>query len=141
MFSLAYYKFDDRNTGKLLQGILHLAQIEPPVQLGNIPDDIEIEPRLLEFQDDQGRPGYLFFAFNHSESNGSSESAQPFTFGLRIASGSYVVSDVVREQTVPATWSDGLLQLQTSLRPGEIWLVKILSTQSSALHNIPFKGE
>jgi hypothetical protein len=39
-----------------------------------------------------------------------------------------VVSDVVHEQTIPATWSDRLLQLQTSLRPGEIWLVKILST-------------
>src|SRR4030095_14826307 len=28
MLSLAYYKFDDRNTGKLLQGLLELAQID-----------------------------------------------------------------------------------------------------------------
>jgi hypothetical protein len=128
MLSLGYYKFDDRNTGKLLQGLLDLAQIDPPVEPGDIPESVEIEPRLLEFQDDQGRLGYLFFAFNHSEPNGSSEGSQPFMFGLRLTSGSYVVSDVVRDETVPSSWSDGRLQLQTSLKPGEIWLVKILST-------------
>jgi hypothetical protein len=96
------------------------------VQLGNVPEGVEIEPRLLEFSDD-GKPGYLFFAFNHSQPNGSSESTQPFTFGLRIAPGDYLISDVVREQTVSGTWSDGRLQIQTSLGPGEIWLVKILS--------------
>jgi len=69
----------------------------------------------------------------------SSNKSAPFTiqfallyccqmFGLRIVSGDYSVSDVVSGQTVPATWSDGHLQLRTSLRPGEIWLIKILST-------------
>jgi beta-galactosidase len=127
MLSLAYYKFDDANTGKLLQGLLGLAQIDQPVQLGNVPEDVEIEPRLLEFQDDNGEPGYLFFAFNHSDSNDSPEKKEPINFGLRLASGNYVVSDLVREQTVPASWSDGRLQLQMHLQPGEIWLVKILS--------------
>ena len=110
-----------------MQGLLDLAQISQPVQLGNVPESVEIEPRLLEFQDDQGKPGYLFFAFNHSEANGSSESTEPFHFALQITSGNYQVSDVVREQTVPTTWYDGRLQLQTVLHPGEIWLVKILS--------------
>jgi hypothetical protein len=127
MLSLAYYKFDDLNTGKFLQGLLDLAQIDPPVQLGNVPEGLEIEPRLLKFQDDHGKPGYLFFAFNHSESNGTSEIKQPFTFGLQLAPGTYQVSDVIHEQTVPATWLDGHLELQTVVRPGEIWLVKILS--------------
>jgi hypothetical protein len=98
------------------------------VRIGNIPEGVEIEPRLLEFLDDYGKPGYLFFAFNHSQPNGSPDSSQPFSFGLRIVSGDYSVNDVVSGQTVPATWSDGHLQLRTSLKPGEIWLVKILST-------------
>jgi beta-galactosidase len=127
MLSLGYYKFDDRNTGKLLQGLLDLAPIDPPVQLQNVPEDVEIEPRLLEFQDEHGKSGYLFFAFNHSESNGASETMQPFMFGLRIPSGNYVVNDVIHEQTVSATWSDERLHLQTNLAPGEIWLVKILA--------------
>jgi hypothetical protein len=127
MLSFAYYKFDDENTGKLLQGLLDLAQIDQPVQLGNVPEGVEIEPRLLECLDDDGRPGYLFFAFNHSEPNSVSESTGPFNFALRIAAGTYQVSDVVREQTVPAAWSDGHFQIQTVLHPGETWLVKILS--------------
>jgi hypothetical protein len=127
MLSLSYYKFDDQNTGKLLQGLLDLAAIHPPVQLENVPQNVEIEPRLLEFQDDHGKPGYLFFVFNHSEANGASETIQPFTFGLRIPSGNYVVNDVIHEQTVSATWSDEGLKLQTNLGPGEIWLVKILA--------------
>jgi beta-galactosidase GanA len=128
MLSLAYYKFDDINTGKFLQGLLDLAQIDQPVELGNVPEGVEIEPRLLEFQDDQGKIGYLFFAFNHTESDSSSITMEPLNFALRLATGNYQVSDVVREQTVPSTWSDGRLQLQTVLHPGEIWLVKILST-------------
>jgi beta-galactosidase len=127
MLSLAYYKFDDENTGKLLQGLLDLSQIDQPVELRNVPEGVEIEPRLLEFQDDEGKPGYLFFAFNHTEPNGDSETTEPFRFALRIASGNYQVTDVVREQPVPAIWSDGRLHLQAVLSPGEIWLVKILS--------------
>ena len=128
MLSLGYYKFDDANTGKFLQGLLDLGQLELPVQFGNNTEGVEIEPRLLEFSDDHGKPGYLFFAFNHSQPNGSPESSQSFSFGLRIVSGDYSVSDVVSGQTVPATWSNERLQLQTSLEPGQIWLVKILST-------------
>jgi hypothetical protein len=127
MLSLAYYKFDDINTGRLLQGLPDLAQVDPPVKLGDLPESVEIEPRLLEFSDQDGKPGYLFFAFNHSGPNGSSENAQPVKFGLRITSGDYQVSDVVRERNVPANWSDGHLQFEASLAPGEIWLVKILS--------------
>jgi hypothetical protein len=81
----------------------------------------------LEFQDDNGKPGYLFFAFNHSEPNATSKDTQSFTFGLRITSGDYVISDIVSGQGVPAVWSNGLLQLQSALQPGEIWLVKILA--------------
>jgi beta-galactosidase len=127
MLSLGYYKFDNLYTGKLLQGLLDLAKIEPPVQMENVFEGTEIEPRLLEFQDDNGKPGYLFFAFNHSEPNATSKDTQSFTFGLRITSGDYVISDIVSGQGVPAVWSNGLLQLQSALQPGEIWLVKILA--------------
>jgi beta-galactosidase len=127
MLSLGYYKFDDINTGKLLQGLLDLAQMDPPVQLGDVPEGVEIEPRLLEFSDQDGKPGYLFFAFNHSGPNSTSKNTQPMKFGLRIASGDYQVTDVVREQNVPASWSGGHLQFEASLEPGEIWLVKVLS--------------
>jgi beta-galactosidase len=127
MLSLAYYKFDDINTGKLLQGLLDLAQIDPPVLLGNVSEGVEIEPRLLEFSDHDGKAGYLFFAFNHSQAASPTENAEPVKFGLQVAPGDYHVSDVVREQNVPASWSNGHLQLEAHLAPGEIWLVKILA--------------
>jgi beta-galactosidase len=126
MLSLAYYKFGDQNSGKLLQSVLDLAQVEQPVQVSHVPAGMEIEPRLLEGQDDNGRPFYLFFAFNHTESQVPDAPAQPFHFAIRTRPGIYTLTDVVTSQPVEASRKGDRLHITTELKPGEIWLVKVL---------------
>ena len=92
-----------------------------------MPAGMEVEPRLLEGLDDQGQPFYLFFAFNHTEPQTPDAPAQPFHFAIRTRPGAYTLMDVVTGQPVKARQEGDRQHVDAALKPGEIWLVKILS--------------
>jgi hypothetical protein len=96
------------------------------VQVAHVPAGMEIEPRLLEGLDDQARPFYLFFAFNHTEPQSPDAPAQPFHFAIRTNPGRYSLVDVVTGKPVEASLKGDRLHVSAELKPGEIWLVKIM---------------
>jgi beta-galactosidase len=120
LLSLAYYQFDQENSGKLLRGLPGLAGIEPRVKFSGIDTGLDLEPRLLEGADETGRPYYLFFAFNHTDQELSPH------FEIALSPGAYWCIDLQTGTTVPSTCVDGKLELATSLPGQGIWLVKIM---------------
>ena len=120
LLSLGFYKLRDENAGKLLKGLTRLAGIEPPVKVESVPARLDIEPRLLEGEDEDGRSFRIFFAFNHTD-----RLAQP-QFGIAVPQGDYTATDIATSQTVPCQLRDGRLVLGKPLEPGEIWVVKIV---------------
>lgn len=127
LLSLAYYRFKESNNARLLQGLLDLAQLEPPVQTASVPAGTEIEPRLLEGLDEHGKPFFLFYAFNHTEPQIPDSAAQSFHFAIRVAPGKYTLTDVLTGRTVEARHDHDRLHVEAALKPGDIWLIKILS--------------
>ena len=123
MLSLGFYKFDDEYSGNLLKGLPDLARIEPPVTIKNIESGVCLEPRLLEGIDDQGKPFYLFFVFNHTDLG-----ATP-TFFLNISPGDYKITDILKEQTITSIWEDQRLVINTTISPGEIRVFKLITAQ------------
>lgn len=120
LLSLGYYLFQDDSAGKLLQGLPQLAGIVPPVNVGGIPPELDIEPRLLEGQDAAGRPFRIFFGFNHSD-----RTVEP-QFEIALPQADYVTTDLMTGQPIPCAHRDGRLLLSALLKPGDIWIVKIL---------------
>jgi hypothetical protein len=80
---------------------------------------LDIEPRILEGEDQAGRPFRIFFAFNHTD-----QPAQP-QFGIVVPQGDYTATDIATGQPVPCSHQNGRLVLSKPLEPGEIWVVKI----------------
>lgn len=119
LLSLAFYRFQDANSGKLLQGLLQAAGVEPPVKVTGVPEGVDIEPRLLEGVRDDGRPYAIFFAFNHS-----AQELEP-GFELKALADRCEVIDLATGEAVPHRIWDGRLGLRPRLRPTEVWVVII----------------
>ena len=118
LLSLAYYRFDDVNSGKLLMGMADLAGVQPPVTIRGVDPALELETHLLGSVDAQGRPAYILFAFNHSRQ--SLEAG----FAFEATIGNYQSIEVLREKPVKHTWQGGKISLSTELSAGEIWVCK-----------------
>jgi beta-galactosidase len=125
LLSLAYYQFDQANSGKLLRGLPGLVGIEPGVKINGIETGVDLEPHILEGTDPTGKPYYLFFAFNHTDQ----ELSPRFEIALR--PGNYQCTDLQTGIDVPSTCLDGRLELATSLPARGIWLVKVWNGTSN----------
>lgn len=120
LLSLGFYRFGDENAGRLLKGLTRLAGIEPPVTVDGVPEGLDIEPRLLEGEDESGRPFRIFFAFNHTD-----QSVEP-QFGITTPPGDYLAMEITTDQPVSCRRQDSRLVLSKPLAPGEIWVVKVI---------------
>lgn len=120
LLSLAYYQFDQENSGKLLRGLTELAGIERRVEVGGIEAEVDLETRLLEGTDEAGKPYYLFFAFNHT-----SLELKPH-FEIKVAPGEYHCTNLQLNSPVQVSSPAARLELETILPARDIWLVKII---------------
>lgn len=121
LLSLGYYRFEDENAGKLLQGLAVAANVHRPVEVTGVdPFAASVEPRLLEGELADGRRFRIFFGFNHH-----SAELQP-EFLIDLPGENWQAQDVTTGQPVSFTRRNGRLVLQKPLAAQEIWVVKLM---------------
>ncbi len=120
MLSLSYYRFGDQNAGKLLKSMMALAGLKQPVTINGIDYKLDVEPRILQGKDKDNNTFYFFFAFNHTDQNLDPE------FGIDIPQRDYNLTDELTGKIISYRWKENRLILNKNLKPGEIWVVKII---------------